>query len=146
MDEPEDTALAAERDSKLFTVGFKPSLERVTKVYGEGYEAVSPPDPAPVITANAGIQHGSAAEFADPEADQDAPDKIADRLVGDTAQAMTDLIADIGKMVESAASIEQLQTDLVNAYGHLDTDELTRIMALAFAAAELAGMLEARDA
>jgi len=85
-------------------------------------------------------------DFADPEADQDAPDKIADRLVGDTAQAMTDLIADIGKMVESAASIEQLQTDLVNAYGHLDTDELTRIMALAFAAAELAGMLEARDA
>ncbi len=35
MDKPEDTALAAERDIKLNTVGFKRSLGRVTKVYGE---------------------------------------------------------------------------------------------------------------
>ncbi len=144
MDEPEDTALAAERDEKLSRVGFKPSLELVTKVYGEGYEAVSPPEPQPVIPANAGIQPAPAADFADVEREDDTPAIQAARLTGDTAQAMTDLIADIGKMVNSAASIEALQTDLVNAYGHLDTEELTRIMALGFAAAELAGMFEAR--
>ena len=147
MDEPEDTALAAERDSKLVTVGFKPTLERVTKVYGEGYEAVATnPDPS-------GFQNltglpADAPEFAAPEDTPDAPDTLATqatRLSSDTAPIMADLIAGIGKMVESATSIEALQTDLVNAYGHLDTDELTRIMALAFAAAELAGMYEARQ-
>ncbi len=146
MDEPEDTALAAERDSKLFTVGFKPSLKRVTKVYGEGYEAVEPPSD-PTLTPGGFIRKplstAPAAEFADAEDAPDAPAIQAARLASDTAQAMTDLIADIGKMVNAATSIEALQADLVNAYGHLDTEELTRIMALAFAAAELAGMVEA---
>ena len=145
MDEPEDTALAAERDSKLVAVGFKPTLERVTKVYGEGYEAATVP---PVIPANAGIQATSQATpeaaFADVEGEDDTIATQATRLSSDAAPIMADLIADIGKMVESATSIEALQTDLVNAYGNLDTEELTRIMALGFAAAELAGMVEAR--
>lgn len=205
MDEPEDTALAAERDSKLAAVGFKPSLERVTKVYGEGYEVSTAPAATPVAGDGAatdqpdesagkaaqkydasminaysmGIDRFSKlgmevpenfvrglfgipipkngervllapvadtappAEFADPIPEDDTPATQADRLAADSANAMTDLIAEVGKMVAAAASIEDLQRGLVNAYGHLDTEELTRIMALGFAAAELAGMMEA---
>ncbi len=86
-----------------------------------------------------------AALKAKPEEEPDTPARQAARLVGDTASAMSDLIADIGAMALSAETIEQLQDGLLAAYGHLDTEELTRIMALGFAASELAGMVEAQN-
>jgi len=69
----------------------------------------------------------------------------AQRLADAAAPALGRLIDDIARTVQNATSLETLQTDLVDAYGHLDTDELTRVMALAYAAAELAGMFEVRQ-
>ncbi len=42
MDEPEDTALAAERDEKLLSVGFKAQPGTGDQGIWRGYEAVSP--------------------------------------------------------------------------------------------------------
>ncbi|RQO63153.1 hypothetical protein DBR47_00845 [Paucibacter sp. KBW04] len=48
FDEPEDTAKLAERDSKLFQMGFEPSEQYITETYGEGWTRKAPPS---VLTA-----------------------------------------------------------------------------------------------
>jgi len=148
MDEEEDLNTRAERDVKLSGIGYKPSLKYIQDTYGGEWEAAAPraaPD-LTGLTNLSGLQSAAPpAEFADPAPEPDTPETLAARLAADTANAMADLIADIGKRVAAAETIEGLQRDLVNAYGHLDTEELTRIMALGFAAAELAGMAEAAE-
>jgi phage gp29-like protein len=145
MEEEDDLNTRAERDVKLTSIGYKPSLKYIQDTYGGEWEAAAPAPATPSTLPAAGVAvvAKGTAEFADPIPEPDTPDTQAARLAADTANAMTDLIAEVGKMVAAAASIEDLQRDLVNAYGNLDTEELTRIMALAFAAAELAGMVEA---
>jgi hypothetical protein len=45
----------------------------------------------------------------------------------------------IKAMVDQAESLEQLRDNLLAAYGGLEIETLTEIMAMGFAAAELAG-------
>lgn len=65
---------------------------------------------------------------------------LADQLASADQPLMDDLITTISKMVGSANDLQSLQTTLLNAYGDLDTEELTNLMAAAFALAELKGM------
>lgn len=58
---------------------------------------------------------------------------------------MGELIASIGDQVASARDLSSLQNALLAAYGHLDTERLTEIMAAAFALAELKGMADVLD-
>lgn len=147
MDEAEDVDLRAERDVKLAGIGIRLTPEAVQRVYGEDYVLEAPGEgergkgegetPAPTP--------GDTAEHAEPDATPDTPDAQAARLARDAAPALAGLIDQVGRLVDAADTAEDLQASLLAAYGHLDTDELTRIMALAFAAAELAGMLEAHQ-
>jgi hypothetical protein len=43
--EPKDLAATAARDRTLREIGFRPTLDRITETYGEGYEPVSEPVP-----------------------------------------------------------------------------------------------------
>lgn len=146
MDEPEDLNIQAARDVSLSHMGYRPSLERITDVYGEGYEPVAPKQTVDAGDGEEGDRapDTQAQSFADADA-LDTPAIQAKRLASEAAPAVASLIEQIGAMVENATSIEALQNDLVNAYGHFETKDLTRVMALAFAAAELAGMVEARE-
>jgi phage gp29-like protein len=70
-----------------------------------------------------------------------------DRMAGDvsalaaSAQPEVDaMLADLLRLVESAPDMAALQSALVDLYGGLETDELSRLMAAAFALAELKGM------
>lgn len=47
VSEPEDLTATAQRDKTLREIGFRPTLDRITEVYGEGYEPVSEPPPEP---------------------------------------------------------------------------------------------------
>lgn len=56
VSEPEDLAATAQRDKTLREIGFRPTLDRITEVYGEGYEAVSEPaPPAPPAAPGGGL-------------------------------------------------------------------------------------------
>lgn len=60
------------------------------------------------------------------------------------APAWATLTAQVQALVDRAASFAELQDALTHAYGGLDSAELTRVMAAAFALAELKGMDDAR--
>jgi phage gp29-like protein len=70
---------------------------------------------------------------------------LAGQLASAAQPAMDNLIADVGKMVDGTADLASLQTALLSAYGGLDTEQLTNIMAAAFALAELKGMADVAD-
>ncbi len=75
------------------------------------------------------------------------PGADADALLLESAAA-PDLSAIIGRiqaLVNEAPDLPALQARLLDAYGDLDTGRLTRIMAAAFALAELKGMADARQ-
>ncbi|MFW5920372.1 MAG: DUF935 domain-containing protein [Polyangiales bacterium] len=50
MEEPEDLDKLAERDGRITQMGYRPTLDRIKRVYGDGYE----PAPAPPTGAGAG--------------------------------------------------------------------------------------------
>ncbi|WP_204799683.1 hypothetical protein [Nitrosomonas nitrosa] len=48
-------------------------------------------------------------------------------------------------MVDQAESLEQLRDNLLASYGDLEIGQLTEIMAMGFAAAELAGRFDVNE-
>lgn len=66
--------------------------------------------------------------------------------LADSAQGEVDgMVATIAQMVESASDLASLQTDLLAAFGDLDSKRLVEIMGAAFALAELKGMAAVND-
>ncbi|MEY4593570.1 MAG: hypothetical protein RIR18_2465 [Pseudomonadota bacterium] len=80
------------------------------------------------------------------QSEQIPPDvPLADQLAIAAQPQAEDLITFITQLVETSTDMASLQSALINAYGGLDTEELTRLMAAAFALAELKGMAAVQD-
>jgi phage gp29-like protein len=71
-------------------------------------------------------------------------DDLAQKTVHGAGPASDSLVETIAAYVDAAPDMKTLQTALLNAYGGLDSGELERIMAAAFALAELQGMADVR--
>jgi phage gp29-like protein len=81
-------------------------------------------------------------------ANVDVPDPLAghlQKLSDNATSANQQMIATIQAMVAAAPNLDALQSSLLQAYNHLDTEALTRIMAAGFALAELQGMADVLD-
>jgi phage gp29-like protein len=148
---PEDLKSASETDVNVASMGFKPTLEAIRAKYGEGWEvAPVPVAPPPAVLpgpAGKGVGPGPAASFSEPGVA--AATVLADPtavMAGQLARVGDRVVAQwmqhIGLLVAAAESPAALRDALVAAYGDLPTDQLTEVMALAFAAAELKGMAD----
>lgn len=147
--EPEDLALFADALPKLADAGAQIPVSWVSERLkfplpkeGEAVLGRAPVPAEPAQPTKPAINR--AALSAGPENEPDAQSNLADRMGKEAAPFMAGLIEEIGRLAESAESPEALQAAMVAAYGHLDTADLERVMALGFAASELAGMVEAR--
>jgi hypothetical protein len=127
------------------------TLEGVKAKYGEHWEKAAPPPPPPGVVPPKveGITPPLPAAKADakPASFAEAPTTVpspVDPLTQTLARAGDVVLADwmqaIAAMVIASDTPEQLRDRLVKAYGDLPTEQLTEVMAMAFAAAELAGM------
>jgi hypothetical protein len=122
-------------------VGYRPSLERVTEVYGEGYEPIAPAAP-PAPDAVPGVAQPPEPPVAPAFAagqDPTAVDRQSARLADEAAPALEAMLATVRRLVDEADSLEALRDRLLAAYGDLDTTRLTAVMQMAYAAADLAG-------
>lgn len=146
MDDPEDQAQAADRDAKLFTVGFVPTLDRVTQVYGEGYEPVPAGTPIPQAVTPTMPPTPAFAEATD-ALGLTPIDPMTERMSLESGPALKDMLDQIQLYAESAESLEQLRDWLLESYGEMDTARLQKVMQAGFAAAELSGRFDvSRDA
>ena len=147
---PEDLKAASETDVNVASLGFRPTLEAIRARYGDGWEEAPIPPTAPpalpVLPAAAGVvgKDGKPASFAEASPGAVLPPDPTDPMTQTLAKAGDVVLAQwmqqIAAMVSAAATPELLRDQLLQAYGDLPTEQLTEIMALAFAAAELAGL------
>lgn len=151
MTASEDLDSRAKRDETLFKVGFRLTPEAVEQVYGDGYLPVEPPPPdtrsaAPtsLATERGCPVHGTVHASEGP-APVTVDSLIADQLERETEAAWTDTMNRVRDIVAGAQSLQELRDALLASFGEIGIDELADVMAMAFAAAELAGMQQARE-
>lgn len=142
MEDEEDLNQRAEREDKIQAWGFKPTMAHIQDVYGGEWEEKAPPAPVPPTVGGAeAAKPGTPTPpaFAEPQSALSPIDPQSARLAGDAAPAWGSILASVKTMVETAADMEQLSNALLEAYGGLDSQALTKVMSVAFAAADLAG-------
>ena len=148
VEEPEDLKSRADRDKVLFDMGYKPTLKYVTETYDGEFEVIEPPPP-PVDAGGAvnpvdkKVAFAEAAQQAD--IDPTPVSAQADLLTENAGSAIKGLVDTIHAKVEQADSLEALSAELLDGFGDLDSEELAKVMALAFAAADLSGRFDVRN-
>lgn len=142
-----DLKAKVDRDKVIFDMGYKPTLSYISTTYDIEVESVEPSAPDSVNPVQNTID--KVAKFADgsPDLSLDSTDPThvtdyTEQLSKLAATPINIWIAQIKAKVDSAESLETLQNDLVAMYGDLPTDDLTKVMALAFATADLAGRFD----
>ena len=149
--EPDDIGVYAQAIPQLAAAGVRIPERWVRERLGipepAAGEAVvgGPPrlDSAPTAERAAQLRAVHALRATRGEA-KDTPELQADRLEIEAADAWGEIMDAIRRLVEEAESLDQLRDALLAAYGDLPTDRLAEVMAMGFAAAELAGRYEVR--
>lgn len=119
-----DLTAAADRDTKLTSIGYRPTADRIRETYGDGYEPVAAPAPTPPTG-------DPAAAFREPVGDvaDGAVDRVLDH--GGWRRAMAPQVDEIEGLLNDAPSLESVRDRL----GELAAkpprelaDELSRII------------------
>lgn len=79
------------------------------------------------------------------EQETDIAKTQADTLRKEAGGLLDLMVDDVRELVENATSLEQLREDILKLKGVIKTEDLGNVLALAFAAAELAGIAEVED-
>lgn len=160
-EQDEDLNGRAERDTKIYGWGFKPSLAYVHNQYGGEWaerQASLDPDPAAVPSAIAGAEfadagrtvlqllHRHGASFAEGDADPSPAVPLAGQLDRKLQPVGSQWIEQIRALVMKAESFEQLQTELLAMSADMDLDEYAQVLAEASTAAALAGRADVLQA
>lgn len=156
LSEADDLKTYADALPKLVGVGFEVPLawaqERLHIPMPKKGEAVLAVMTAKAVVPDTGTEQVAAlsarlpvAPAAPPAAQVDPSAGIVDALASAAAPAWTQLIDAVKAVVDGAADLTALQRDLVATFGGQPQDELVKLMAAAFALAELKGLSDARD-
>jgi phage gp29-like protein len=146
VSEADDLAAAAERDERLFGIGFRPTAQRIAEVYGEGYEPVAPPAP-PNDLARLFAERGVPAprrRTMPPAAPRDAADDLADQLAG-MLDGEDPLFRAIEALVARAESLQEVADQLAGILGEARDERLAELMAQALIVANLTGRSDLAD-
>ncbi|BBD77229.1 DUF935 domain-containing protein [Hydrogenophilus thermoluteolus] len=174
VEEPEDMAALADQVVKLSAAGMPIPQSWVREKFGipevaEGEAVLSPAQPGQTgpnqngepmanriadraetsgssvaVHALHATSHAAEAAQDDPM-DIDVAGLMADRMEVEAEPAWRAIMAEVQRIVDEAESLPQLRDALLSAYGNLPTEELAQVMALGFAAAELAGRFMVRE-
>lgn len=146
LEAPEDLGARAERERKIFDLGYRPTLAQVTETYGGAWEAV-PERAAPPVEGTGAPTPGAAAP---PAAFAEAPpadvaDAYAARLGRAAAAPVADWLVPVAQLLGHVQSLAEFRDGLAALYPQLDPAAFAGLMQQALAAAELAGRFEVLD-
>lgn len=140
VEEGDDLDKLAERDERLFKIGFVPSLERVKETYGEGYELTKPE--AESLLRLPPMPADDVPVFASPETSITELQATALELAAD--EALTAMLTPVRRLVENAQSLEEIRDGLFTLYPDMDATAFASVLRDALVAANLAGRFDAR--
>ncbi len=152
VEKPEDMAALADQLAKLVPLGMPIPQAWVREKWG--IPEAAPGEPvlgaaAPDVPAEglpqAANRRMQSAHAADGAAEVSPVPAQTDRMEAEAAPAWAEIMDAIRRMVEEAQSLEQLRDALLAAYGDLPTERLAEVMAMGFAAAELAGRYDVQQ-
>lgn len=140
----------AERERKLFDMGYRPTLRQVEDTYGGEWEIV-PTDGSATAAASTpshssdkgGSAGTSAAAFANPPDPIDPMAPLAERLGAESAPLMDALLEPVRQLLATAPDLETFQARLLDLYPDLKASDFADLMAQALAVADAAGRFEA---
>jgi phage gp29-like protein len=140
--EEEDLGKRAERDTKLYGLGYEPTEDYIRETYGEGWvRRQGPSGPAAGTPLPVGTGPGDGLAFAAGDG-PDLIDRYVDRADALAADAMEAIVAPVREMVRNAGSLEAIRDGLLDLYPKMDGKGLAELMAQATAAAHMAGRYE----
>lgn len=152
VNEPEDMAALADQVAKLAGAGVVIPQTWVRRKFGipdpvdgEAVVGNSPEIPDSSAAAQARVPASRALSHAQDTPGNapvtDAVDAMTDRMEVETKAAWAAIMDKIQRLVDAAESLPALRDALLAAFGDLPTELLAEVMAMGFAAAELAGRL-----
>lgn len=148
IEPPEDLARLAQRDAKIYAMGFSPTDEYIADTYGEGWirrDPVSapadilpglpggPPLPAKKIVPGP----GKVADFA--ERPRDEIDDLVSQADTISGPAMDQMIDNLRTLLDTSASLPEVAERLLTIYPGLSAQALAEVMRDALVVADLTG-------
>lgn len=159
---PEDLNQRAERDSKLYAMGFEPSEEYMLETYGEGWDKKPPaPMPAALVPGSRPPggqsqpdEEGDPADFADPAGlarlrrrnrdVQDVIDEAASQLASRYPDLMGRRVGQLAQAAQDASDYADFGERLAAILAEDPPPELMQTMARAIVIAKMVGNMAAQ--
>lgn len=166
LTEPEEDLIGhADRDRKLFDVGYRPTLAQVIETYGGEWELVQKPMPSESIAPPVQDEEGDEREegedegeeggesedmapaFADlslakPQSKANPMAPLVNRLGVETEPLLQALLAPVRALLADSADLEEFQAGLLGIYPDLDAADFAALMEHAVAVADAAGRFD----
>lgn len=154
-DQKDQDTLQASRDQSNHKAGARFSNAYFMRAYGYQEGDLLPESTTQATASNSASAHllkdlaGDAPGFAEAAsvapAVSDPVAQLSNELASAAAPALAGWIAQMQSLVDKADSLNALQDAMVQAFGALDSAVLVKLMAAAFALAELKGIDDARN-
>ena len=159
FEEADNLTERSENDTRVYTMGYKPTPEYIKEHYGEGWverEVTPPVEAASNLAAGGDGQaqqrrpvpsgDGQPAQFADPDELEVSPgeafaahvEQHADPVVADWIEQARTMLGEVGSLAEFAVRLAEI-------YPNLRTEELAAALGDGLAAATAAGRYEVRE-
>ena len=136
VEQQEDLKARAERDAKIYDMGFKPSLEYIQEYYGEGWELQS-------NDSNTNVTQPESFAENDNFPDQAALDQALNALSGEEIDtAMAEVVKPLLQAIAEHTP-DQVLDLLAAKYPEMNAAKLEEMMARAYFVAEVWGRLNA---
>ena len=133
-----DLGAVATRDLNICNMGYKPTLDYITKTYGEGWVEAPPATvkgPADYQGGPGGLKEANFSE---------AVRALVAKASSTNADPWTAVVNHVEGLVKNATSLADLQSALLQAYDGLPLEDLRKVMAQGFQVAALAGMADVK--
>ncbi len=135
---PEDLQQRATRDQIVYSLGFKPTLDYVTRTYGDGWEERQVA-PAPTVATET-----PKVAFSEHEGSGLLVEAYTEMAGAHMPQAMDPLVEPIRELMNKAKTLEELRDGLARLYPKMPEKRLAKLVANALTAGNLAGRYEAK--
>lgn len=135
---PEDLFKLAERDTKIYEMGYRPTQDYIDNTYGEGWE----PDPARMNNVETPRATDDNPAFAEPDEDQInlAVDALTDER---WAELLGPIVEPVLSFAEGATSLEEIRDSLIDQLDDMDPNELAQKLAQLGFGSRIAGLVGA---
>lgn len=132
----------AERERKIFDLGYRPTLKAVQEVYGGEWEVV--PTQTPAAPAQNPESPPAPAAFAAPADPPDPTEPLVERLGREADPLLDDLLEPVRAALNASGDLMDFRARLLWLYPDLDGKAFAELMGQALAVADATGYWEAQ--